>query len=65
MDPNVSLTSAYMEYKIFIASGPNIKYIETNLHAINADEPKYNKTKLKVTGLDQGHAHRILKINTW
>ena len=50
------------EYKIFIASGTNIKYMETTC---NKDWQTYiNINRTKATGLDTGHAHKRLEIDT-
>ena len=50
------------KYEIFIASGTNIKYTETTC---NKDWQTYiNNNRTKATGLDTGHAHQRLEIDT-
>ena len=54
---------ALCEYKIFIASGTNIKYMETT--CTDKDWQAYiNNIRTKATGLDTRPAHKRLEIDT-
>ena len=54
---------ALCEYEIFIASGTNIKYMETT--CTDKDWQAYiNNIRTKATGLDTRPAHKRLEIDT-